>query len=133
AEMVAARPFEDAAALARIAERTWWSLDEADHLEAFAAHPKIGESSSAAWSTAEQSGAAGAAQATRDELVAANREDGGKYGFIYIVCATNRTADAMLADLRARLRSSRREELRTAAEEQAKITRLRLGKLLGEL
>ncbi len=135
AAMVAARPFEDAAALARIAERTWWSLDEADHLEAFAAHPKIGETSSAAWSTAEQAGAAGAAQATRDELATANREYEAKHGFIYIVCATNRTADAILADIRARLRGSRREELRTAAEEQAKITRLRLHKLLlaGEL
>ena len=131
--MVAARPFEDPAALARIAERTWWALDEADHLEAFAAHPRIGQSSSTAWSAGEQAGAADAADATRAELAAANREYESKLGFIFIVCATGRTADAMLAELRARLASPRRDELRTAAEEQAKITRLRLTKLLGEL
>jgi allantoicase len=133
--MLAARPFEDAAALARIGERAWWSLAEADHLEAFAAHPKIGDASSSApgWSSAEQAGAAAAAATTRGELAAANREYEAKHGFIFIVCATGRSADAMLADLRARLANARADELRTAAEEQAKILRLRLAKLIGEL
>jgi allantoicase len=133
AQMMAARPFEDASALLRVAERTWWSLGEADHLEAFTAHPKIGESSSSKWSTGEQAGAAGAAAQTLAELAEANRAYAAKHGFIFIVCASGKTADAMLADLRARLATSRPDELRTAAEEQAKITRLRLGKLLQEL
>jgi len=133
ATMVGARPFEDAAALARIAERTWWSLGEADHLEAFAAHPKIGETGGGAWSNAEQSGAASADDQIRGELADANREYAAKHGFIFITCAAGRSAEAMLADLRQRLRNSRAEEIRTAAEEQAKITRLRLQKLLEEL
>lgn len=130
--MAAHQPFEDRAAMLRIAERIWWSLGEADHREAFAAHPKIGEKSASAWSQHEQAGAAGAQQATLAELVEANRAYEQQYGFIYIVCASGRSAEAMLADLRARLANDRATELRTAAEEQAKITRLRLGKLLEE-
>lgn len=136
--MTAARPFEDVPAILRIAERTWWSLDEAAHREAFAAHPRIGEArvppgGDAAWSTGEQR----AAQATGDklagELAEANRAYLERHGFLFIVCATGRTVEAMLAELRARTPSSTADELRTAAEEQIKITRLRLHKLIGEL
>jgi len=67
------------------------------------------------------------------DLAAANREYDATHGFIFIVCASGRSADAMLADLRARLGNSTADELRTAAEEQMKITRLRLAKLIGEL
>jgi allantoicase len=136
--MTRARPFEDAAQLLRQGERIWFSLGEADHREAFAAHPKIGEakvpaSGDAMWSTAEQRDAAAAAQQTLARLADANREYEAKNGFIFIVCATGRTADEMLADLEKRLRNPAADELRTAAEEQAKITRLRLTKLIGEL
>ena len=136
--MTAARPFEDLPALLRTAERTWWSLGEADHREAFAAHPKIGEAKvpatgDAAWSTDEQSTAATAAGKTLAELAEANRQYDAKHGFLFIVCASGRSADAMLAELRARLGNTAADELRTAAEEQMKITRLRLAKLIGEL
>jgi len=136
--MVAARPFEDPAALLRVAERVWWSLGEADHREAFATHPKIGEAKvpatgDAAWSKGEQAAASGAAATTLAALAEANRAYEAKHGFIFIVCATGRTADAMLADVRARLGAATADELRTAAEEQLKITRLRLSKLIGEL
>ena len=67
------------------------------------------------------------------ELAEANRAYLDRHGFLFIVCATGRTAEAMLTDLRDRMPRSRAEELRTAAEEQIKITRLRLRKLLGEL
>ena len=137
ATMTGARVFEDVPALLRIAERTWWSLGERDYLEAFAGHPKIGEprsaSASGVWATAEQSGAAAAADITRAALAEANRAYEAKHGFIYIVCASGRSADALLADLLARFERSRADELRTAAEEQAKIIRLRLAKLLQEL
>ncbi|HEX2692229.1 MAG TPA: 2-oxo-4-hydroxy-4-carboxy-5-ureidoimidazoline decarboxylase, partial [Kofleriaceae bacterium] len=136
--MGAARPFEDLPALLRIAERTWWSLDEAAHREAFAAHPRIGEtatptSGDRAWSAGEQRAAATADDQLAAELAAANRAYFDRHGFIFIVCATGRTAQAMLADLRERTPRSLADELRTAAEEQIKITRLRLHKLGGEL
>jgi allantoicase len=138
AALTGARPFEALPALLRIAERTWFSLDVADHLEAFGAHPKIGESSSSSsssWSSGEQSSALSAQVdvATRAALVEANRTYEATYGFIYIVCATGRPVDAMLADCRARTVNTREHELRTAGEEQAKIMRLRLVKLIGEL
>jgi len=140
-EVARGRPFEDEAALLRISERTWWALEPDDHLQAFAAHPKIGESrphdaATAAWSTAEQRTAAEStadAARIRDELAAANARYAEQFGFIFIVCATGRTAAAMLADLRARMPNTRADEMRTAAEEQAKITRLRIHKLLAEL
>ncbi len=133
AAMVGARPFEDAAALLRVGELTWWQLGEADHLEAFAAHPKIGDTAGGKWSSQEQAGAAVAGDDVRTRLADANREYAAKHGFIFIVCASGRSAESMLADLQQRLRNSRAEEIRTAAEEQAKITRLRLQKLLAEL
>ena len=136
--MAAARPFEDVAALQRIGERVWWSLTTKDHLDAFAAHPRIGEqkvptSGDATWSKGEQQGAHGASSATLDELAEVNKAYESQLGFIFIVCASGRSADSMLADIRARLGNSREAEVRTAAEEQAKILRLRLRKLVGEL
>jgi len=136
--MVHARPFEDLPAALRVAERTWWSLDEAAHREAFAAHPAIGEtkvpaSGDTAWSAGEQRAAATSDDQLLAALADANRAYLDKHGFLFIVCATGRSADAMLADLRARTPSSLADELRTAAEEQIKITRLRLHKLVGEL
>jgi allantoicase len=131
--METSRPFEDVSGLLRCAERTWWTLEPQDWLEAFAAHPRIGERSDAAWSKQEQSGAASAATAILDDLASANQAYVDKFGFIYIVCASGRGGGDMLADLHARLASTRDQELRTAGEEQAKITRLRLRKLLGDL
>ena len=146
AAMTGVRPFDDAGAMLRTAEHAWWQLGEVDYLEAFAAHPRIGENraakptgspvapgASGSWSVTEQAGVATAAELTRAALAEANRAYEAKHGFIYIVCASGRTADAMLADLLVRLERSRAFELRTAAEEQMKITRLRLAKLLTEL
>ena len=138
AALTGSRPFEDVHALLRIAERVWWSLTESDHLEAFRAHPKIGDArpkdaATAAWSSSEQAGASAAADEQRAALVEANRVYEAAHGFIYIVCATGRSADDLLADCRARAARARADELRTAAEEQAKILRLRLAKLIGEL
>ena len=137
--LAARRPFGDAPELFAAADEVWWNLGARDWLEAFAAHPRIGGRERAAraqhaqaegWSEQEQSGARAAAQATLDELAQANRDYEEKFGHIFIVCATGRTADEMLALLRARLSNEPEAELRIAAAEQAKITRLRLEKLL---
>jgi OHCU decarboxylase len=138
--MAARRPFRDARELLAAAEEVWWSLSEGDWLEAFAAHPRIGGGRERAaraqprqaeeWSEQEQSGASVAAQPTLDRLAEANRAYEEKFGHIYIVCATGKTADEMLALLHARLSNDADTELRNAAAEQQKITRLRLEKLL---
>jgi OHCU decarboxylase len=132
------RPFRDARELYERADQVWWRLDAEDWLEAFRSHPRIGESRAARatgeeaerWARDEQSGASGAARTTLDELAAANREYEQRFGFIFIVCATGKSADEMLALLRQRLGNDAWRELRVAAEEQRKITRLRLEKLL---
>ncbi len=136
--LAALRPFEDTAAMLRAAERVWWSLDEAAHREAFSAHPRIGEKKAPAsgdtkWSAGEQGGTVAANAKTMSDLAEAQRVYDAKHGFLYIVCATGKSADAMLADCTARLANDPASELRCAAEEQMKITRLRLAKLLVEL
>lgn len=138
AQMAARRPYENAAALLRQADQVWWALDEAERLTAFAAHPRIGErkaahdtgAQAAAWSAGEQAGVARADADLRERLAAANVAYFERFGFSFIVCATGKTAAEMLALLESRLARSRADELRTAAEEQAKISRLRLTKLV---
>jgi allantoicase len=120
-------PFEDASALLRIADRLWWELAETDWLDAFAAHPRIGSTEGSAQSKQEQSGVR---DAQRDELGKLNQDYFEKFGFVFLICATGRSGDEMLAELKNRLGSTRAQEIRTAAEEQAKITRLRIGKWL---
>jgi OHCU decarboxylase len=138
AEVEALRPFWDVGQLLNIAGRVWRELDDDDRLEAFRAHPKIGESKAAAetgeearrWAEGEQSGARDAAAETLDALTEANREYEGRFGFIFIVCATGKTAEEMLGLLRARLGNDPETELRVAAAEQWRITELRLRKFL---
>ena len=128
--MAAARPFADAAATGTVADAIWWSLAPADWLEAFAAHPKIGDRPTSAWATAEQSGSQTAADDVRQRLAARNRDYEARFGYIFIVCATGKTAGEMLDLLERRLPNDSDEELRVAAEEQRQITRLRLAKLV---
>ena len=135
-----ARPFIDADALYHKADAIWWSLGEQDWLEAFRAHPKIGEQKAAAaqseqarsWSAREQLGGQDAAAETKAALAAGNQEYEERFGFIFIVCATGKTSEEMLGTLNQRLQNDRETELRAAAEEQRKITRLRLEKLLNQ-
>ncbi len=138
--MTAARPFADTEELFAKADEIWWSLTEDDWLEAFHAHPKIGENKAAAaqseqargWSTQEQSGVANASSNTIAELAQRNRDYEARFGFIFIVCATGKSSDEMLASLNSRLPNEPATELRVAAEEQRKIMRLRLEKLLNQ-
>ncbi len=136
-EMAAARPFRFVPSLLSAGERLWWSLGPADWLEAFAAHPKIGEHGAPAtgharWSEAEQAGAEGASAQLRGRLGQQNQAYLARYGFIFIVCASGKSAADLLALLEARMDHDRDDEIRTAAEEQAKITRIRLCRWIQE-
>jgi OHCU decarboxylase len=126
--MAASRPFHGIADLEEKSDRIWRSLDGEDWREAFAAHPRIGETGNR-WSEAEQAGARGADARTLAELIEANRVYETRFDHIFIVCATGKSAAEMLGLLRARLGNDPGTELRVAAEEQRKITHLRLEKL----
>jgi OHCU decarboxylase len=136
--VTADRPFASLDDLTERSEHVWWSLDPADWLEAFHSHPKIGETKAAAptaaaardWSADEQSGIHNAAQQTIAELAQLNREYEEKFGYIFIVCASGKSSEEMLAILCQRLGNDPAQELRNAAAEQTKITQLRLRKLL---
>ena len=137
-QMTDARPYENLANVITRANEIWQSLDRDDWLEAFRSHPKIGEKKSAEtvsaqarqWSGQEQSGVSAASTETTNALAALNYAYEQKFGFIFIICATGKTSDEMLAVLRTRLDHDPAEELPIAAAEQSKITELRLKKLL---
>jgi 2-oxo-4-hydroxy-4-carboxy-5-ureidoimidazoline decarboxylase len=137
ATMAGLRPFESEPALLAAAERTWRSLDRSDWLEAFAAHPRIGDLSAlaarfaatAVWSAAEQSGVTAAPDAVLHELAEGNALYEARFGYLFIVCATGKSAAEMLDLLRQRLAHTPEEEIAVAAAEQGKITRIRLEKL----
>lgn len=136
--MTEARPFASLEDLLDKADSVWRSLSEKDWLEAFRAHPKIGEQKAAAaqpeqarnWSSQEQSGIESAAIEISAALATGNQEYEKRFGFIFIVCATGKTSEEMLAILNRRLQNEPGTELPVAAAEQRKITRLRLEKLL---
>jgi OHCU decarboxylase len=137
-KMTAARPFASVDAMLIAADRIWSALAPADWLDAFAAHPRIGERvereavAERNWSTQEQSGVATATHRVLDRLATKNRDYESRFGYIFIVCATGKPADDMLTMIEQRLTNDPDRELRIAAEEQRKITRLRLQKLIAE-
>ena len=131
-------PADDLVELLEDAEEQWFKCSEQDWKEAFSQHPKIGDidslnkkfSDTAHWASDEQSGTSGASAETIKVLVEANKKYEEKFGYIFIVCATGKTADEMLAMLQTRLQNSPEVEIEIAADEQNKITKLRLEKLL---
>jgi allantoicase len=127
--MYAARPFASWDEMVDAAQKIWLALDADDWLEAFAGHPRIGERK-AGWSSQEQSGTRTASEETMQAIAEGNRAYEEKFGFVYLICATGRSADEMLANLNERLTHGRDEELRIAADEQAKIIALRLERLV---
>ena len=131
-KMLQLRPFQDRESLLLAADTVWNSLAPADWLEAFVQHPKIGEKSGAKWSVEEQRGMGTASVDTAQAMRELNIEYEQKFGWIFIVCATGKTADEMLALLTARLDNDADTELRIAAAEQSKITKIRIEKLLAE-
>lgn len=134
--MMERRPFGSDRNLLAAAEEIWRAAEPADLLEAFAGHPRIGErpagaagDRAASWAGAEQSGVGRSDGATRDALAAGNRAYEERFGHVFLICATGLSGPEMLAELERRLHHSAATELRIAAAEQAKITRLRLQKL----
>jgi 2-oxo-4-hydroxy-4-carboxy-5-ureidoimidazoline decarboxylase len=136
--MLEHRPYASTPALFELADRVWNGLGRDDYLEAFSHHPQIGADlaelqkkfgSTAAWSTAEQAGASRADRATLEALRDGNRAYLERFGYIFIVCATGKSAAEMLELLQARLPNDPATELKIAAAESAKITKLRLEKL----
>lgn len=123
-QMSASRPFESWQDVEESAAKAWKNCSREDVLEAFAAHPKIGELHGAE----EQSGVRASSNATLDELAKLNRDYVSRFGYIYIVCATGKSGDEMLQLLRERLKNDPERELAIAVEEQRKITLFRLWK-----
>jgi 2-oxo-4-hydroxy-4-carboxy-5-ureidoimidazoline decarboxylase len=132
--MMALRPFQSDEALDQAARREWFALDPQDWKEAFAQHPRIGDRENLRsrfpathhLSESEQAGAYAASEAVLDMLAAANSDYEKRFGYIFIVCATGKSAADMLDLLRTRLQNEPTHELRVAASEQARITDLRL-------
>jgi 2-oxo-4-hydroxy-4-carboxy-5-ureidoimidazoline decarboxylase len=129
--VLAERPYRTPERLAAAATDTWWRLSSADWLEAFSKHPQIGEKGRVShWSAQEQSAMNSAAAQVASRLADLNRVYFDKFGWIFIVCATGKSAEDMLTLLETRLPNTPEDEIRVAAAEQNKITLLRLQKLL---
>ncbi len=137
--LVAARPFIDKDDLFLKAKNTWfYKCEKEDWLEAFKAHPKIGDIDSLAkkyavtknWSSKEQSGVDSASMETLKALAEGNEKYEKKYGYIFIVCATGKSATEMLEILDSRLNNDPEKEILIAMQEQHKITEIRLNKWL---
>jgi OHCU decarboxylase len=132
--MVARRPYADPESLLQVAETVWWSLSTSDWLEAFAAHPRLGDGlvgTNTRWSRMEQAAAASAAAAVLSALTECNRAYEDRFGHVFLMSAMGKTADEMLESCRERLHNKPDTESSVAAGEQAKITDLRLRRLLG--
>ncbi len=131
AEVLAGRPYATAGDAAQAGEQALSRLTEHDIDEVLAAHPRIGEATQDEQSRREQAGTAGADQGVRTALEDGNRAYERRFGHVYLVCATGRTADELLDQLRDRLGNDPATERAVLRQELAKINRLRLERLLG--
>ncbi len=128
-------PFTSISELKTTSDSIWLQCDKKDWLEAFSHHPKIGDrpgekhQSTAQWAGKEQAGMHTADEKVKSELAKLNAEYEETFGYIYIVCATGKTAEEMLSILKDRLNNEPSIELQIAATEQNKITHLRIDKL----
>jgi 2-oxo-4-hydroxy-4-carboxy-5-ureidoimidazoline decarboxylase len=136
AKLAARRPFASEEDLLAASDAVWWALPESDWQQAFDSHPRIGQSHAKAatekslhWSAGEQ-GAANPDDAAKAALREGNARYEARFGRIFIVCATGKSAAEMLGILEARMKNDDASELREAAEQQRQITQLRLRKWL---
>ncbi len=135
--MIQYRPFSSVAEIHRLADDAMDRLEERDWKQAFDSHPQIGDvtslrmkfSGNKDWSAAEQSGIATANDLILTELAKGNADYLAKFGFIFIVCASGKSASQLLSALQMRLSLERAVELDNAAAEQRKITHLRIDKI----
>jgi OHCU decarboxylase len=135
AEQVAAkRPFPGVGALEAEADAVWLSLTPADWLEALDAHPRIGESggSSPSWSSTEQAGVSAAGEDVQAAIARGNAEYEARFGHVFLIAAAGLGAEEILGQLRSRLGNDPDVEVRVAAQEHRRITRLRLERLMAE-
>jgi 2-oxo-4-hydroxy-4-carboxy-5-ureidoimidazoline decarboxylase len=138
--MASGRPMQDVATLLATSDRIWRGLSTADWLEAFHSHPRIGETrvpqtssaTSQNWSKQEQSHAAESGDSLKQALAEGNRQYEHRFQRIFIICATGKSGEEILANLRQRLNNDDATELREAAEQQRQITQIRLRKWLAE-
>jgi 2-oxo-4-hydroxy-4-carboxy-5-ureidoimidazoline decarboxylase len=138
--MAKRRPIQDEAALTAVSAEIWNRLSVDDWMEAFSKHPRIGErkapqsatTRSASWSVQEQKGVASAQDSVLQSLAEANRAYETRFGRVFLVCATGKSASEMLELLRRRLQNDEATELKIASEEQCKITEIRLRKWLSQ-
>jgi OHCU decarboxylase len=135
--LTALRPFANEESLFGAADNVWESMRESDWMEAFRAHPRIGErkavqasAQSSEWSKEEQASVGNAQIDILAELAAGNRRYEELFGFTYIVCATGKSAEDMLSILQRRLANGRDSELKEAAEQQRQILQIRLRRWL---
>jgi OHCU decarboxylase len=131
-QMAGYRPFQSVDELHKTAVDLWWTLREDDWLEAFAQHPRIGERRTSGWASEEQSGTKEATAKLLNELAEKNAAYEKKFGHVYLVFATGKSASEMLTILDQRMDNDAKTELRVAAGEQVKITKLRLERLLSD-
>lgn len=140
ANMVEQRPFSSLEALCTEANLQWRLMTNADYMQAFSGHPMIGDintlrqkyANTKALASNEQSGTQGATETTLQALQQMNKAYLDKHGFIFIICATGLSADAMLTELAKRLPNDTSAEVETAAQEQMKITLLRINKAFSD-
>ena len=153
-KMVEARPFASVLHLKAVADRTWWSLPYSEYYTAFQAHPRIGGDVAAlrqkfasttsssngggahhggSWEEGEQSGTKSASEEVLRALAQGNDDYDAKFGHVFLICATGKSASEMLNALEQRISNSAEAEVLIAAGEQAKITYLRIDKLLVSL
>jgi len=132
------RPFASADELFESSDAIWWALAERDWQEAFDSHPRIGQqhaksatAESLKWSSEEQRAAMALDQAVKAALAEGNRRYEEKFGRIFIVCASGRSAAEILQILEQRMQNPPDLELKEAAEQQRQITQLRLRRWLG--
>lgn len=132
------RPFATLEKLKADASSVWRQLSAEDWREAFLSHPRIGEQQAGhktsaqaeSWSAQEQKASGTNNEATKEELRRLNREYDDKFGFIFIICASGKSSAEILEALQRRLKNDRGQEIQNAADEQEKITSLRLEKLI---
>jgi len=139
-QLASKKPFESKTSLLHNSDWIWQNCTVRDGLEAFTHHPKIGDlkslekkfASTKDWAGGEQAGVNSATQNTLIALAEGNEAYFKKFGYIFIVCATGKTAEEMLALLNARLTNDTSTEIKIAMGEQNKITHIRLEKLINE-